>query len=144
VFKMEVRFVCQFRCHQSDHEFVLPHQSPLGRYEGGQYQATDKWPIDYLCWQHGQMCLVGLGAIHLDTVPELPLGLHLAALWEIEVECAKDNCGQRRTIYTKYSADETPQAIARLLLAPGLWLECRNRHWLEIDESRITVERWEP
>ena len=142
---MELRFVCQFHCHQADHEFVLPRQSPLGIYEDGRYRATDKWPIDFLCWQHGQMCLVGPPAIRLDTVPELPLGLHLAALWEIEAECAKENCGLRRTIYTKRSVDETPQAVARLLFAPGLRLECKNRqHWLELDEPRITAVRWEP
>lgn len=141
---MELRYVCRFHCHQVDHEFVLPRQSPLGIYEDGRYRAKDKWPIDYLCWQHGQMCSVGLPAIHLDTVPELPLGLQLASLWEIEVECARENCGQRRTIYTKYSADETPQAVARLAQAPGLQLECVNRHWLQVDESRMTAVCWEP
>ena len=88
------------------------------------------------------MCVVGPGTIHLDTVPELPLGLQLASLWEIEVECAKENCGQRRTIYTKYSADETPQNVARLLSSPGLQIECKDRrHWLQFDQSKVTVAR---
>jgi len=88
------------------------------------------------------MCRVGLDAIRLDTVPKLPLGLQLASLWAIEVECANKDCERLRTIYTKHSIDETPQSVARLVIAQGLLLECENRrHWLELDESRMKVVR---
>lgn len=141
---MQMRHVCKFNCHQVAHEFVLPRRSPLGISEGERYRATDRWPIEFLCWQHGQMCLVGLSTIHLDTVPELPLGLQLASLWEIEVECANKNCGQRRTIYTKHSADEKPSAVAHLLLSTRPLVDCVNGHFLEFDEFRIRTVRLGP
>lgn len=141
---MEMRFVCQFHCHGANHEFVLPHRSPLGKSVGERYQATDRWPIDFLCWQHEQMCLVAASTIRLDTVLALPLGLQLASLWQIAVECANKNCAQRRTIYIKYSADETPSAVVRLLLSKVPLVDCPDGHFLQFDASRMVAERLGP
>lgn len=146
---MQMRHVCKFNCHDCEHEFVLPRQSPLGISEGERYQATDRWPLDFLCWRHGQMCLVGLESIHLDTVPALPLGFQLASLWGIEVECANKRCGLHRAIYTKRSADETPSAVAQLVFSIRPLIDCpavggAERHRLQFDYHRMRAVRFEP
>jgi hypothetical protein len=139
----EIRYVCQFRCDGAEHTFVLPRQSPLGISVGERYQPTDIWPIDFLCLQHGHVCRVGREAILLDSVAALAPGLREAYLWEIEYECARENCGQHRTIYTRYSADGMPSDVLGAALNAKVAILCREGHLIALDVSRMNVCRLE-
>ena len=39
----------------------LPHQSPLGIYEGPLYRPTGEWPAIFLCLLHGRTSVRFLG-----------------------------------------------------------------------------------
>jgi hypothetical protein len=62
----------------------------------------------------------------------------------IEYECAQQSCGQRHSIYTKYSTDGTPEIVASLLLKANLTIACTEDHSVELDASRVNALRLEP
>lgn len=135
----ELRFVCRFQCDGIDHTFVLPRQSPLGIYVGEQYQPKGIWPIDFLCLPHGHMCRVGEETIHLESVETLGQGLREASLWRIEYECARQNCGQRRTIYTRYSAAGAQSDVLRAALGTRAKIPCSGGHEARLDAARMNL-----
>lgn len=77
----------------------LPRQSPLGKYEGLRYQSMGEWPLTFLCLRHGLSFSCWPYSIHLETDMRLP-GQSVSPLWQIECECARENCGKLHTIYT--------------------------------------------
>jgi hypothetical protein len=135
----ELRFVCRFQCDGVDHTFVLPRQSPLGKSVGEQYQPTGIWPIDFLCLPHGHVCRVGREAIRLEGVAALAPGLHEGVLWEIEYECARQNCGQRQTIYTRYSAVGAQSDVIRAVLGTRARILCSEGHEARLDAARMSL-----
>ena len=133
------RFVCRFLCYGSEHTFVLPPQSPLGISVGEQYRPTDTWPIDFLCLPHGHVCRVGREAIRLEGVEVLAQGLHEASLWQIEYECARQNCGQRQTIYTRYSAVGTQSDVLGAVFETRAKILCSDGHEAKLDADRMNL-----
>lgn len=137
----EMRCVCRFQCGGSEHTLVLPRRSPLGIFVDEPCQPKGTWPIDFLCLQHGHVCRVGKETIHLDSVQTVAPGLHVVSLWEIEYECAKQNCGQRRTIYTRYSRDAEPSDVTKIVLNASPMLVCKEGHPAELREDLMDVSR---
>ena len=137
----EMRFVCRFQCDGGDHTFVLPRQSPLGRFADEPYLPKDIWPIDFLCLPHGHVCRVTSEAIRLESVPTLAPGLHEASLWGIEYECAKQNCGQLQTIYTRYSTAAQPLEVIKILLSANPKVLCKDGHIAAFREDLMAVRR---
>ena len=141
------RFVCRFHCYGADHAFVLPRESHLGRFGDEPYLPKDIWPIDFLCLPHGHVCRVGPETIHLDSVETLGQGLHEAVLWKIEYECARQNCGQRQTIYTRYSAAGEQSDVLRAVLETRAKILCIEGHEARLDGTRINLSSlgsWKP
>ena len=135
----ELRFVCRFQCEEVEHTVVLPRQSPLGRFADEPYLPKGIWPIDFLCLPHGHVCRVTPHVIHLDPVPTLALGIHEALLWKIEYECARQNCGQRQTIYTRYSAVGTQADVLRDVLKTRARVLCSEGHEAKLDMARMEL-----
>jgi hypothetical protein len=137
----EMRFVCRFQCGGCEHTFVLPRQSPLGISDGEQYRPMGIWPIDFLCLPHGHVCRVGREAILLDSVAALAPGLREASLWQIEYECARQNCGQHQTIYTRYLTDAHPLDVIKIVLDANARIVCKEGHVAELRADSITAYR---
>jgi len=133
------RFVCRFQCDGTEHTFVLPRESHLGRFGDEPYLPTGIWPIDFLCLPHGHVCRVGREAIRLEGVAALAPGLHEGVLWEIEYECARQNCGQRQTIYTRYSAVGTQADVLRDVLKTRARVLCSEGHEAKLDMARMEL-----
>lgn len=136
------RFVYQFPCPVCGGHTVLPRRSPLGTYGELQYQPTDAWPINFLCFHNGQVSQVPRGAIRPDTLvtEQIPTP-GAASLWQIQCECAHENCGKRHTIYSKYSTDAQPSDVGKLLFQPAQSIPCTSTHALEIRVDTVTADR---
>jgi hypothetical protein len=76
-------------------------------------------------------------AIRLETVPTLPPAMREAILWQIDYECAQQNCGLHQTIYAKWSTDAKPTDVTRLLLNANPAAACRGGHLAVFDPTRI-------
>lgn len=135
----ELRFVCRFLCDGVEHTFVLPRQSPLGRFADEPRLPTGIWPIDFLCLPHGHVCRVTPQAIHLDPVPTLALGIHETLLWKIEYECARQNCGQRQTIYTRFSEVGSQSDVLDAVLRTRAKILCSEGHEARLDVARLNL-----
>ena len=135
----ELRFVCRFQCDGAEHTFVLPRQSPLGTYVGEQYQPTGIWPIEFLCLQHGHVCRVTLGTIRLESVETRGQDQYEALLWKIEYECARQNCGQRQTIYTRYSAVGAKSDVLRVVSETGTRVLCSEGHEAKFGAAQMEL-----
>ncbi len=135
----ELRFVCRFQCDGVEHTFVLPRQSPLGRFADEPRLPMGIWPIDFLCLPHGHVCRVTQQAIHLDPVPTLAPGIHETLLWKIEYECARQNCGQRQTIYTKFSEVGSRSDVLDAVLRTRANILCSEGHEAIFDAARLNL-----
>ena len=135
----EERFVCRFQCDGGEHTFVLPRESLLGRFGDEPYLPKGIWPIDFLCLPHGHVCRVTPGMIHLETVETLGQGLHEGFLWKIEYECARQNCGQRQTIYTRYSAVGAQSNVLHDVLETRARIFCSEGHEATLDAARMVL-----
>lgn len=135
----ELRFVCRYWCDGVEHTFVLPRQSPLGRFADEPYPSKDIWPIDFLCLPHGHVCRVGKETIRLESVETLARGLYEAFLWKIEYDCARENCGQRQTIYTRYSAAGTQSDVLRAVLETRAEILCSEGHEAVLDVAWMNL-----
>jgi len=135
----ELRFVCRFQCDGVEHAFVLPRQSPLGRFADGPYLPTGIWPIDFLCLPHGHVCQVTPQAIRQESVDRLAQGLHEALLWKIEYECARQDCGQRQTIYTRYSEAGSQSDVLRAVLETRARILCSKGHEAKLEAARMSL-----
>ena len=137
------RHVFQFQCPLCQEHTVLPRQSPLGTYVGQQYQPSGIWPINFLCFRYEQACEVGHDAIHLETiVVQAPVSGE-AALWQIECECAHENCGMHHAIYTKYLADEKPANVVGIVLNASPTIACTWTHPVVFLAEKMTAEKFE-
>jgi hypothetical protein len=115
-------------CPLCKNSVLLPRQSPLGRYEGPRYQPTDIWPIDFVCFLNGQVCQAHPASIHPKTGGVSNLDRGAAVLWETVFACAHEDCGRLRTLYSRQSADSTPEAAIQTVLAANPSLTCEGRH----------------
>lgn len=92
----------KMNCPDGDNQYCyipLPLQSPLGIYAGQQYQPMGEWPATFLCLPHGRASVYWPDSIHHEIEPMVP-GQPVPPLWQIECDCALENCGMRHTIYT--------------------------------------------
>jgi hypothetical protein len=107
----------KMNCPAGDNQFCnipLPLQSPIGIYADRQYQPIGEWPVTCLCLRHGLVSAYWLDSIHHE-IEMMALGQPVPQMWQIECECAHENCGKLHTIYTARAPDwETIlRAIAR-------------------------------
>jgi hypothetical protein len=137
----EMRCVCRFQCDGAGHSLVLPRRSPLGIFVDEPCQPTGIWPIDFLCLPHGHVCQIGKETIRQDSVETLAPGLHAVSLWQIEYECAKQNCGRRQTIYTRHSPDAESSDVINIVLRASRIIACKEGHSAELRRDLMTVER---
>jgi hypothetical protein len=89
-------------CPEGDNQYCnipLPHQSPLGIYEGLQYRPMGEWPATFLCLRHGRVSAYLPDSVHYEIEPIVP-GQPLPPMWKIECACAHENRGRLHTIYT--------------------------------------------
>jgi hypothetical protein len=100
-----------------DEQIVLPRQSPLGTYEGLEYQPMGGWPANFLCLRHGRVSLYWPDTVHLTQIGVLAPDQPQPSLWEIDFQHDQENCGRLHTIYTTcsiaYSEADILNQIAR-------------------------------
>jgi hypothetical protein len=129
-------------CHAS---IALPRQSPLGKYGGLTYQPTDKWPITFWCSAVGQLCAVAPPRSHPKTIAVPDHTQPWVALWEIECECAHENCGRHHTIYSRdYSSapkTDIADALWRILGTSGTRIRCSSDHYLLLTPTKIRAQK---
>jgi hypothetical protein len=138
---LPARYVYQFQCPACYEHMILPRQSPLGKYGDQQYLPMDTWPIEFLCFRLGQVCLVQVAAIHQETIAALAPTSGEADLWQIVCECDHENCGEHRAIYTKYLADETAQNVCGILLSAAHVVPCSKGHTLKLNAKKMEAEK---
>ena len=115
----------------------LPHETPLGRYEGQQYQPTGIWPVTFLCLRHGISALHSSQDVRLDVEPVSPEG-DLPVFWTIEATCAHENCDKMHTIYTA-RMPAAPELVSRLMrTTPAIPCDGHDLVWRE-DLIRATA-----
>lgn len=131
-------FVLQGDC--ADERIVLPRQSPLGIAEGLDYQPMGMWPVIFVCTQHGSVFLRYPEEVALESVPDqLPRGNRL---WQIECQCAHDNCVRMFDIYTTgFLSADSAEIVSRILRANPK-IAC-NGHDLVLKEQRMAAHRWD-
>jgi hypothetical protein len=140
----EFESVFLFRCPMCGGSVVLPRQSALGEYGGQQYhRRTDRWPLIFLCRERGKLCECSTDSIQTNPVQKPIPPPHLASLWEIECECAHNDCGLAYTIYAKYQQDETPGNMTNTLLQSKPILACDGGHPVKFQAEKIEVKRLE-
>lgn len=125
-------------CPEGDDQYCnipLPHQSPLGIYEGLRYRPIGEWPAIFLCLRHGRASAHWPDSIHFEIEPKV-LGEPLPPLWKIECACAHDNCGEPHTIYT--ARIPTAAELIRRILRIKPTLACGD-HLLTWREDLIRV-----
>ena len=100
---------------QCRNPIVLPHQSPLGIFQGFADQPTDEWPATFLCPSCGQVFVCSVDMIDNAIVAPVPDSL-IPALLRVEYVCVQGNIGTRKVIYTTCSKDADPRnEMPRLL-----------------------------
>jgi hypothetical protein len=104
-------------CAQPDTEHLchipLPHQSPLGIYKVQQYRRMGEWPATFLCLLHGRAFVRSRDHIQHEIEMRVP-GEPVPQMWQIEVACARENCGRRQRIYTARAPD--PDTLLKVLM----------------------------
>jgi len=90
-------------CHCGE-RILLPRQCPLGTFEDQEYQATDKWPADFLCLR----CGLGFSGLlrHPGMVPALSIkDIYLA---ELPYRDARDNYATQKALYIGVNPASAP------------------------------------
>ncbi len=107
----------QVQCPLCDESIDLPRQSPLGTFSGLQRQPSRKWPITFLCRERELMCQMEApqgdpnSVVVGTTIAERQL-----VLYEIECECAHENCERNVAIYTTdFAVASEDQIVDKLL-----------------------------
>ena len=95
----------------------LPHQSPLGKYEGMDYQPTEYWPANFVCLRHGVACVRSPEDVRSDLEVRGP-GAPVPPLWRITSICAHRDCGRRHIVYASRLLTWTEVARRILKLSP--------------------------
>lgn len=80
-------------------KIFLPHPVPLETFEDPLNLPTGIWPATFLCSRHGTTCVCNSHDVRHE-IDLLDQGQPTPNFWEIECECAHENCGSRHTIYT--------------------------------------------
>jgi hypothetical protein len=130
-----------FLCPCCSEPIVLQRQSLFGTSEGLQYQAKGVWPISFLCFRRSQVCECLAGAIHYQVAQDTALVLGRETFWQIDIECARENCAQPQTIYTKYFAEAPETAIFDRVLLANETIKCPDGHKTALDPSRIQIKQ---
>src|ERR1700693_3176769 len=132
-----------FRCSPCGSRIVLPRQSPLGIYETLEYRDMGAWPITLLCIDFVQLCERSFDTVQDDYLPPPDQSVELAVLWEITCECAQQNCGLLRAIYTYWTASTINTEIRQRLAQVERTLPCAAHHVpmhdLKFDAERMMV-----
>jgi hypothetical protein len=105
-----------FDCPCGSESIPLPHQNPLERYEDQPYQSTGYWPVAFLCRRRGRVYAGYAEEIELRPERKPYLDWGRRRLWEIEVQCAHENCGTKRPIYAKHQELDNEDLVIDLLL----------------------------
>lgn len=94
-------FAVRLECPRRDLycNIPLPHQSPLGIYEGQRYRPTGEWPATFLCLRHGRSFECFPDSVHLEAETRVP-NQPVPPLWRIGCVCGHENCGRQHAIYT--------------------------------------------
>src|SRR5437667_7724312 len=136
---MSMRFDIGIVCPHCNKPSLLPHQSPLGIFEGLESQPTDEWPIIFLCRACGQMSERSEPDFDC-VVPES----RFPDLWRIECVCDHENCRRPRAIYITYGKDSHEKEVRQLLIRRALQFPCTEGHSFAVNESSIVEVRGFP
>ncbi len=93
---------------------ALPHQSPLGTFEGLENQPTAEWPATFLCLACGQEFVCSESTID-DEIQVTAPPSQIPDLLQVVYEVAQNNSVVRKVIYTTCPKGSDPKGeIPRL------------------------------
>jgi hypothetical protein len=99
-------------CHKS---IVLPHQSPLGIFQGLENQPTGEWPATFLCPVCGQVFSCSDEEID-DAAQTKALGSQIPDLLRVLYVCVQDSYEERKVAYTTCPTGSDPEGERPRLL----------------------------
>jgi hypothetical protein len=101
-----------------------------------------EWPLALLCIVQGQV-LPCPAEIHQESVSPPLQGTDTDALWAIECECDREDCGESRTIHAHGSSRAPASSVVNALLEANPEIECPSGHRFQISggkaEARILL-----
>jgi hypothetical protein len=109
--------------HSCRKPIVLPHRSPLGKFQALADQPTDEWPAEFLCPVCGRRFVCSVDMIDSAVPVPVPDSL-IPDLLRVECECDQSNTATRKTIYTTCPRGANPKGELQRLL----------RHFLEVSK----------
>lgn len=117
---------------------VLPHQSSLGTFRGQLCQPNPVWPIKLLCVVTAQVCEHPFDKFRrrdLETPYRTP---QTVVLWQVECECARENCGRKFTLYAWYREDMSKEDLIAVAVRAKANLHC-DGHDLVRDPKKVAI-----
>lgn len=135
-------FEFQLLCPRCQYPIVLPHQSPLGKFQGLDCQPTGDWPVTFLCRGCGRLSEYFGKDVLSVGIPVLVQNQRLPDLWQIDCECDRENCGGQRAIYTTYPAGAPEEDVERLVLQCVTEVPCSDDHSLLLSGEKIALTRF--
>jgi hypothetical protein len=133
-----------FLCPACTEPILLPHRSLLGTCEGREYRPTGIWPIGFLCTQSLRVCECSGEEIRPEIAPVMDPHQGRGVLWQIDCECAHENCGVRSTVYTIHSADADVTEIVGMLLYASSTSICAGGHPLHLEKEAVSAKPLAP
>ena len=104
--------VCCLHCR---YPIALPHESPLGRFQGFDSDYSTEWPADFLCAVCGQVFSCTEATMD-DVTPVRDLPSKIPDLLRVVYEAAQENSVIQKIVYTTCLKDADPKSeMPRLL-----------------------------
>ncbi len=127
---IRLEYAVPLECGKLDDQccIFLPHRSLLGTYEYPQHPSTGTWNVMFLCLRHGLLFPRGDRDVHPE-IYQMPGTAPIPPFWELEAQCAHENCGILHTIYTAGLEDFEKLKIRVLQINPIVLCEGHDLVW---------------
>jgi len=134
--------VCVVPCLYCDGRAILPRQSRLGKFQGLPNPTTASWPAMFLC-RKCERTYLGLAGTIRPSDEQLPgpMSGHVPALWQIEFECERENCGEPHVLYSRWLEGDTAGRVEALAVSASSQVPCRDGHSVQIASTK-EPEMW--
>jgi hypothetical protein len=102
-------------CEKCANPIVLPHQSPLGIFQGLRDQPTDEWPANFLCPLCGHRFVCSVDMIQTSAPVPVPDSL-IPDLLRVECICDHKNTATKKVVYTTCPRGRDPKGEVERLM----------------------------
>ena len=129
-------------CPHCGRPIALPHQSPLGKFEGQPDQHVPAGLINILCIERGQVFEYRLEALRRRSVETQGRSPHTDVMWWIESPCAHGNCPSIYSIFAWYRGDVSAEEIVDGAIHATPKRHC-GEHEFEWGSAKSTVKKFD-